>query len=448
VRHYIGSIRRVEDSSSLAFAKELYANLIAGKSVGESMRLSRLKLIKEKGVSAIPWASYLLYGDPNFVLFKSKAILPIRNKVPGTLSNKTVLRRIFMAAAVMSLSLFLYIWFPRVNPSSHWMYSKARHSFLAGANDKAIDIASGIIKKNPDFLAVYPLLGDTYQRLGDKENALKCYFDYMRASEKRKDTKNLTAAYVGIGWVYYLQGDFDKAFKFYDKALDLSRSNNDKLNEADALGKLAVWEMDRKNYDLALEYLLKSSEINRYRQNIWRHKYNLACDYFNLGYLFTEKGDYKTAREFYDKSFKLFSSLKLKYELSDYYFNIGEIYSFQKEYQKALDYYNKGLDIDKSLGHKPNIAGDYNMMGDLYVEMDDSKQAESYYNRAIALAKEINYRPEIAAGYYNLGVMYKKLGRKNKARENFREAQEIYRAIDPLKYQQIKLELTGQDSPY
>jgi tetratricopeptide (TPR) repeat protein len=106
------------------------------------------------------------------------------------------------------------------------------------------------------------------------------------------------------------------------------------------------------------------------------------------------------------------------------------------------------LDIDKSLGHKPNIAGDYNMMGDLYVEMDDSKQAESYYNRAIALAKEINYRPEIAAGYYNLGVMYKKLGRKNKARENFREAQEIYRAIDPLKYQQIKLELTGQDSPY
>jgi len=447
VRHYIGSIRRVEDVSSLAFAKELYAHLIAGKSVGESMRLSRLKLIKEKGVSAIPWASYLLYGDPNFIPFKSRVNLPRAKRVRGIFKNKTALRWITGAAGAVSLSLFLYMWLPSVNPSSYWMYSRARHSFLAGANDKAIAIASDIIEKNPNFLPAYPLIGDTYQRLGDKENALKYYFDYMRASEKRSDTRNLTAAYVGIGWVYYLQGDFDKAFQFYDKALGLSRSNNDKLNEADALGKLALWEMDRKNYDVAFEYLIKSSEINRSRQNIWRHKYNLACDYFNLGYLFTEKADYEAAREFYDKSFKLFSSLKLKYELSDYYFNIGELYSFQKEYHKALANYNKGLDIDKSLGHKPNISGDYNMIGELYVEMDNSKQAEDYYSRAITLAKEINYRPEIAAGYYNLGVMYKKLGRKNKARENFRQAQEIYRAIDPLKYQQIKLEFTSQDNP-
>jgi tetratricopeptide (TPR) repeat protein len=445
VRHYIGSIRRVEDASSLAFAKELYANLIAGKSVGESMRLSRLKLIKERGVSVVPWASYLLYGDPNFVLFKNKAALSQARKSRTILKNRKAWRWLGTGIAVAALFLFLYIWLPSINPNSYWIYSRARSYFMSGVNDRAIAMAAAAIEKNPDFLPAYQLLGDTYQRLGDRENALKYYFDFMRASERRKDGRNLAAAYVGIGWVYYLQGDFDKAFQFYDKALILSRSNNDKMNEADALGKLAVWEMDRKNYDLAMEYLLKSSEINRFRQNIWRHKYNLACDYFNLGYLFTEKGDYKTAREFYDKSFKIFSGLKLKYELSDYYFNIGEIYSFQKEYQKALDYYHKGLDIDKSLGHKPNIAGDYNMMGELYAEMDNFKEAEEYFNKAIAMAKEINYRPEIASSYYNLGVMYKKMGRKNRSRENLRQAQEIYSVIDPLKYQQIKLELTNRD---
>jgi len=447
VRHYIGSIRRVEDASSLGFAKELYAHLISGKSVGESMRLARLKLIKEQGVSALPWASYLLYGDPNFVLFKGKAKIPSVGKVKSIFKNKKLVSWGIGSLAALCLSIFLYMWLPSVNPSAYFMYSKARNSFLTGANDQALITAKAIVAKNPNFLDAYPLIGDTYQRLGDKENALKYYFDYMRASEKRKDTLSLTAAYVGIGWIYYLQGDPDKAFKFYDRALNLSRHNGDKLNEADALGKLALWHMDKNNYGLALEYLTKSSEINRARQFVWRHKYNLACDYFNLGYLFTEKEDYQTAREFYDKSFKLFVSLKLKYELSDYYFNIGEIYSFQKEYQKALDCYNKGLDIDKSLGHKPNIAGDYNMIGELYAEMDNPKQAEEYYNRAITLAKEINYRPEIALGYYNLGLMYKKMGRKNKARENLRQAQEIYRVIDPLKYQQIKLEFASMDNP-
>ncbi|MCX5710214.1 MAG: CHAT domain-containing protein [Candidatus Omnitrophica bacterium] len=357
VRHYIGSIRRVEDASSLGFAKELYAQLISGKSVGESMRLARLKLIKEQGVNALPWASYLLYGDPNFVLFKGKAKMPAARKVKSIFKNKKLVSWGAGSFAAICLSVFLYMWLPSVNPSAYFMYSKARSSFLTGANDQALITAKAIIAKNPNFLDAYPLIGDTYQRLGDKENALKYYFDYMRASEKRKDTLSLTAAYVGIGWVYYLQGDYDKAFKFYDRALNLSRKNGDKLNEADVLGKLALWQMDKNDYGLALEYLTKSSEINRAHQNVWRHKYNLACDYFNLGYLFTEKEDYQTAREFYDKSFKLFVSLKLRYELSDYYFNIGEIYSFQKEYQKALDCYKKGLDIDESLGHKPNIAG-------------------------------------------------------------------------------------------
>ncbi|MCX5702133.1 MAG: CHAT domain-containing protein, partial [Candidatus Omnitrophica bacterium] len=65
VRHYIGAIRKIEDPASLVFAKEFYTQLIKGRSMGECVRMGRLKLLEKHGVAAVSWASYILYGDPN-----------------------------------------------------------------------------------------------------------------------------------------------------------------------------------------------------------------------------------------------------------------------------------------------------------------------------------------------------------------------------------------------
>ena len=78
-----------------------------------------------------------------------------------------------------------------------------------------------------------------------------------------------------------------------------------------ALRKLAVWHIDMQEYDFALELLTKSSEINRQRQHLYEHRYNLACDYFDIGW-FSEKGDFKSAEEFYRRSKVLFEKIALK----------------------------------------------------------------------------------------------------------------------------------------
>lgn len=69
VRHYIGTSWKIPDDTSLAFAKEFYAQLAQSKSVGEAIRLARLQIIKEQGEDSIVWASYVLYGDPTAILF-------------------------------------------------------------------------------------------------------------------------------------------------------------------------------------------------------------------------------------------------------------------------------------------------------------------------------------------------------------------------------------------
>jgi CHAT domain-containing protein len=64
VRHYIGTSWEIKDSPGSEFARLFYEQLVSGKSVGESVRLSRLALMADKSDAACSWASYQLYGEP------------------------------------------------------------------------------------------------------------------------------------------------------------------------------------------------------------------------------------------------------------------------------------------------------------------------------------------------------------------------------------------------
>ncbi|RKY30744.1 MAG: hypothetical protein DRP74_06400 [Candidatus Omnitrophota bacterium] len=444
VRHYIGSICRIEDPVSLVFAKEFYAQMISGKSVGESIRSARQKLIQDYGASCIYWAAYLLYGDPSFVFFAKKRSVLAQAK--GKILYRKILKRSLVAASAAAVLIWLYLWLPSINPNTYILYAKSKKLFSQGKNESVISICQEIIQKEPLFLRAYPLLADTYYRIGDKGKALDYYFQYSRACEKKGDRKSLSSAYLGIGWIYLLQGEYPKSLDFYNKAITLSQENNDKLIEARALERMAVWHIDKENYDKALELLMKSSEINRQRQHIYEHKYGLACDYFDIGLVFINKDDYQAAREFYNKSLLLFEKMKLYHELSDCYFNIGEVCLYEKKYQEALDNYMKGLSLDRQHGNQRNIASDYNMIGELYVEMDNLAEAEKFFHQSVVICRQIEAPVEEASAYSNLGLLYKQRKQKNKAREYLRRAQELYWRISKSEYEKIKnelLELSG-----
>ncbi|MBU1124479.1 MAG: CHAT domain-containing protein [Candidatus Omnitrophica bacterium] len=312
VRHYIGSIHKVEDEASLQFAQEFYTQLLAGHGVGLSIRLARLKLVQRRGLSSLYWAYYILYGDPSFKLVKS---IPTRAfaKVSFIVSfSKRFSRTLLLVISVLSVAAMVYMAFPMLNPTSFILFKKSGYLFRQGRNAEASVILKHIIRKDPLFLDAYPMLADIYQRQGDSAMALKYYFDYSMASEKNNKTAHRASAYNQLGWFYYLQGDGRKAFDLYQKAYAVSKEHADWINQATALRKMAVWHIDQEEYDKALELLTKSSEINRERQSSYAHRFNLACDYFDMGLVFANKDDFVTAKEFYRKSLLIFEKLKVK----------------------------------------------------------------------------------------------------------------------------------------
>ncbi len=452
VRHYLGSFWRVEDDFSGKFAEEFYNQTISAQSIGKAVRLARLRLFREYGIAAVAWAGYVLYGDPGFVLSSLSGAAAKKKRFHGVeVSSDGARRRLAVIskkkAIIFGLTLAVLISgmvavkiLPTLNPKTYFLFSQAKQSYTQGDNSKVFSLAERIIKQDSSYLPILKLRGDVYFRLGRSTEALSDYFDYARLSQKKKDYKHLAAAYTKIAWTTHMWGDYKKSYEFYQKALNISRKYHDKLNEADAMERLAVWYIDKGDNEAAFSLLIKSLDINRQRSHDPEHRFNLACDYFTLAFLYMEKEEYATAKDFFKKSEEIFESLGEIPELSDYYFDMGEIALLEKNYNLALEFYQKGLALDKRLNHRFNLSSDYWMIGEFYWETGKIAQAENYFKEAIILCRQINNRPVLAGVYYDLGMMYKELGEDNKAKEYYSQALKLYKDIDTPDYQQVRQE--------
>lgn len=445
VRHYIGTFWKIPDEMSLSFAEEFYSHIISGYSVGEAVRQARWKLINKYGYDSIIWASYILYGDPTLTLFKQKTQHHASkiNLIKWSKIHRKQVVGLLYILLVISLGAGLIKYLIDLNPSAFMLFRRTHYLFLKGENQKAIEICSEIIERDKDFIGAYKQMGDVYDRLADRQMALKYYFEYAMLSEKKEDRNNLACAYIRIAWTYHMQGDYPKAFEYYEKGISLSRDNQDKLNEADGLSRLAVWHMEKEDYETALELLIKSSQINKERAREPKHRYNLACDYFNIGLLFINKDDFKAARKFYNLSAEIFSKMKNKSDISDYYCNLGEIYSLEKEYHKALEYYFKSLKIDTELERRWDIGVNYNIIGELYLEIGELAKAEDFFHKALLMRQQIKDLPGLAETYHNIGLLSKKRGQMDKAREYMEKSLKIYKNIEIPNYKYVEEDLRG-----
>ena len=433
-RHYLGTLAAVEDTRSGDFAAEFYRRLAGGLSVGESVRLSRTALSSGRESVSCAWSRYLLYGQPGSILYDPRrAACGSRRRVAGRLKAA--------AAAIMTGAVFLFGPSIQEEQSNYILLLKGRRMFRSGKYALAAEVFKEVISRTPQCVAAYQFLGEIYERAGRRKEALECYYKLAEYCIRNGYKRGLSSAYTGIGWIHQLQGERGRSREFYNKSLALAKENGDRLNEAVVLRRMAVWQIDAGNYPAALELLTKSSELNRENQSVYRHRYNLACDYFDFGLVFVNKDDYPAAKRFYLKSLRLFERLGAAEEISDCYFNLGEVFFLEKDYRRASELYDKGLAMDVKYGNRANIAGDYNMIGELYLETGDNPAAERAFLLAEENAVEAGAVPELAEACRYLARICRSRQQKQKAREYLRRAQAIFRETDLPAYYNLREEL-------
>lgn len=436
VRHYLGTMDKIGDVPGSVFSAEFYHRFLGGCPVGDAVRRARLAVIRAQDEGDVSWAKYILYGDPAY------AIPPVPPAVAGGRGvfafrpGHAVKASAIVAAACLAAASLV------VPVNRYYSLHSARMMLDRGKNAEAVRMSAALIQRK--IPGAHLVMADALARFGRFDEAIQQCFDYILA-DGTEHPRDAADTYVKIGWLYQSSGEYAKAVEFYTRALTESRTRGDKQGESSALRKLAVWHMDKCDDNKALELLTKCLDIDRDREHLMGHRYNLACDYFDMGLVFRNKDELGTAKDFYRKSMQVFERLRLRHEKSDYYFNVGEILLLEKQYQLTLENYLRGLQLDLSVGDLTAVAADYEMIGELYAEMEQGDRAEEYFLKALRVVEGLQAKPVLASVCYDLGVLYKKNNAKARARPYLERARDLYHAMGVPDAAEAQKELEGME---
>jgi tetratricopeptide (TPR) repeat protein/serine phosphatase RsbU (regulator of sigma subunit) len=187
-----------------------------------------------------------------------------------------------------------------------------------------------------------------------------------------------------------LPGQGKQLERFYNKLLPYLYNN------------IGSYYSDKSNYKTAKQYYTKALVL--YKKN--GDKAGAAEAYNNVGYINECLGETEQAFENYDKSLLIRESINDLKGTATTLNNIGYLFSMQGNQVKALDYFSKSLKIREQLKDKEGIAHSLNNIGSIYQEQGDAEKAMEYHKRALKLREEINDRQGITYSLINIAYLY------------------------------------------
>jgi tetratricopeptide (TPR) repeat protein len=202
----------------------------------------------------------------------------------------------------------------------------------------------------------------------------------------------------------YLQQDYEVAYSFYEKAIDITNLLS-QLNKKIIFDTLAIF-----NQALVMEKTGNTEGAKKNYLQLMSWKYRSPDLYSNLAIIYRNNSEYNNAIKTVENGLKIFPSNK---QLLVDWINIGIIAGRQNEIVNELK--------EKALRQKNN-ADMYFVLASLYDNMNLTLDAEYFYKKTF----------ETDTGYvqanYNLAVMYYNLAmEKNKQLNNIDRNSELFK---------------------
>ena len=239
---------------------------------------------------------------------------------------------------------------------------------------------------------------------------------------------------LSLGYILQKMNKLNEAEKYYHRLYNELPDNDEHITGCCLnLGNLLFL---KHNYDISLEWLLKSLDIST-RTLSSNDKY-FAFIYNSMGHVYNAKNNIKLSIESYTKAIIIW-----KQYINENYLDIaqtmnyiGLIYKHEKDYLLALECFKKTLYLLKNyvLDNHFDLNKTYSNIGSIYRQINEYDLAlENYYLSLNILKKyyTLNH-PNIAKGLANIGIIYALKGEKNEALKYYEEAAIIYRHTLPL----------------
>ncbi len=280
-------------------------------------------------------------------------------------------------------------------------------------NKQIIEICENNLKKklskieiekfNNSISNAYNNIGSLYKDKSDFKKALEYFQIALKIHQTLNNKINISISYNNIGTCYQAQGDLTTALKYFKKSLNIDKKIANKEVLSLTYSNIGMIYLKQKNNKEAMDYFqkgLKIAEEINYYQAINAIKVNIGSIYYN-------QDNYEKALEYFQNSLILSTKLGDKKLMAFCVGNIGTMYLSQKNHEKALEYLVNSVTLFEELGNKTGIAQSCDNIGQIYKKQEKYKQALFYTKKSLSIAQEIGAQNEIKDASYLLYEIYK-----------------------------------------
>ncbi len=272
----------------------------------------------------------------------------------------------------------------------------------------------------------------SYQlRTQKPDSSLILAFQNLYLSYDLNYTKGICRSEIIIGIHFQLKGEYEKARKYYEQALDRSLKINDLESTAKIYNLQGILFYIKGDYVNSLEHYFKAISIFQKLNN----ESKLSSCYLNIGVIYWQQDNILKALEYYEKSYAIKEKIKDESGLAIVSLNIGLSYLKIKKFEAAINYLNHALQIRENQKDLIGLSYVYASLVNAYIDTKDDKLAFEYIVKlehlldSSLLSKErIAHYKSLKAKYYNLKNEF------NKALALGLESVQLAKEIQNLEY--------------
>lgn len=221
-------------------------------------------------------------------------------------------------------------------------------------------------------------------------------FEAKALSEKINYPSGLAAAYRMLGNSFWAQANQSAALTNFLKGLKVADSIGNSQVQADLMGNLGMVYNDINDYRTAVTYykasLAKQIQLkNKLREGILR--LNVGNGYYRLK-------KYDSSLLYYQQSYNIITSLKNTRNIIDLlHVGIGEVYGEMGDYDKAMDYLYKAKRSCDTTRHTRGMVHSRMAIAKVMLKQKHYTQSQSELLECIRLAKGVNLKTYVRDGY-------------------------------------------------
>ncbi|MFP4178969.1 MAG: tetratricopeptide repeat protein [Spirochaetaceae bacterium] len=241
----------------------------------------------------------------------------------------------------------------------------------------------------------YAVFGNKFYREGRFREAEEMYL-YSLQYYKRIDNRiGILNSYNSLGKTYLAGGTPEKADKMFSAALVISdaieRGGVVPRKEiiplrGETLNNLGEAALRRGDYATAKEYFNKGIELLGSKD----YKEGLAVLLHNRGSVLFREGKYQEAREDFNSSLEINSDFAAYTETASNYYMLSRLDSKEGNTAAARSNALKALEIDKITENSIGIAQDLIALGHIEAQEDKLEESGDYYIRAYRVYTSLN----------------------------------------------------------